>query len=69
MLGASARALGLVPHIEVKQQEFQVTNGLKGDLGGFNWDLAVSYSEDLAKVFTTKSINASMWPEQLLQRL
>jgi iron complex outermembrane receptor protein len=54
-------AFGLIPHIEVKQQEFQVTNGVKGDLGGFNWDLAVSYSEDLAKVFTTKSINASMW--------
>ncbi|MBO9579479.1 MAG: TonB-dependent receptor [Sphingobium sp.] len=54
-------ASGMIPHIEVKQQEFQVTNGVKGDLGGFNWDLAVSYSEDLAKVYTTKSLNASMW--------
>lgn len=52
---------GLVPHIEVKQDEFQFTNGLKGAFGEWNWDLAASYSEDVAKVYTTKSANASLF--------
>ena len=52
---------GLVPHIEVMQDEFSLTNGLRGDLGGWNWDLAASYSEDKSKVFTTHSVNASMY--------
>ncbi len=59
--GTSAQT-GLVPHIEVKQNEFQITNGLRGDLGdGWNWDLAASYSEDVAKVYTTHSVNASLF--------
>lgn len=52
---------GLVPHIEVKQNEFQLTNGFKGTLGGWDWDLAGSYSEDTAKVYTTHSVNASLY--------
>jgi iron complex outermembrane receptor protein len=52
---------GLVPHIEVKQDEFQTTNGLKGTLGGWDWDLAASYSEDTARVYTTNSVNASLY--------
>ena len=59
--GSSAQT-GLVPHIEVKQNEFQVTNGLRGEFGGgWNWDLAGSYSEDVAKVYTTHSVNASLF--------
>ena len=58
----TSRETGLVPHIEVKQNEFQITNGLKGELGnGWNWDLAGSYSEDIAKVYTTHSVNASLF--------
>jgi iron complex outermembrane receptor protein len=52
---------GLVPHIEVKQNEFQLTNGFKGTVGGWDWDLAGSYSEDIAKVYTTHSVNASLY--------
>ena len=52
---------GLVPHIEVKQNEFQVTNGFKGTAAGIDWDLAASYSEDIAKVYTTGSVNASLF--------
>lgn len=52
---------GMVPHIEVKQNEFQFTNGFRGDIGGWNWDLAASYSEDSAKVYTTNSANASLF--------
>lgn len=52
---------GLVPHIEVLQDEFSFTNGFKGEVAGWNWDLAASYSEDNSKVFTTHSVNASMF--------
>ena len=52
---------GLVPHIEVFQDEFSLTNGFKGDIAGWNWDLAASYSEDNSKVYTTKSVNASLY--------
>jgi iron complex outermembrane receptor protein len=52
---------GLVPHIEVVQDEFSITNGLKGTLADWNWDLALGYSEDVAKVYTTHSVNASMY--------
>jgi iron complex outermembrane receptor protein len=54
-------ANGLVPHIEVKQDEFQITNGFKGTIDGWDWDLAASYSEDIAKIYTTRSVNASLF--------
>ena len=53
---------GLVPHIEVKQDEFSLTNGIRGEVGdGWNFDLSGTYAEDVAKVFTTGSANASMF--------
>lgn len=52
---------GMVPHIEVKQDEFSLTNGFKGEIEGWNWDLAANYSEDIAKVYTTHSANASLF--------
>ena len=61
MCFGNTAANGLVPHIEVKQFEFQFTNGFKGTLGGWDWDLAGSYSEDTAKVYTTHSVNASLY--------
>jgi iron complex outermembrane recepter protein len=52
---------GLIPHIEVMQDEFSLTTGLKGEIDGWNWDLASSYSEDVARVYTTQSVNASLF--------
>jgi iron complex outermembrane receptor protein len=53
---------GLVPHIEVKQDEFSLTNGLRGETGdGWNWDISATYAEDVAKVYTTGSANASLF--------
>lgn len=54
-------ANGMVPHIEVKQDEFSFTTGVRGESGGWNWDLAGTYAEDVAKVFTTNSANASLF--------
>jgi len=59
--GTSAQT-GTIPHIEVMQDEFSLTGGLRGELGGgWNWDLASSYSEDVARVYTTHSVNASLF--------
>ncbi len=52
---------GMVPHIEVKQDEFSITNGVRGDMGEWHWDLSGSYSEDVAKVYTTGSANATLY--------
>ena len=38
---------GLVPHIEVKQNEFSFTGGVRGDASGWNWDLSGTYAEDV----------------------
>lgn len=56
-------ASGMVPHIEVKQDEFSITNGVRGESGGWNWDLSGTYAEDVAKVYTTGSANASLWSD------
>ena len=52
---------GLVPHIEVMQDEFSITNGLKGEIAGWNWDLAGSYAEDISRIYTTHSANVSLF--------
>jgi iron complex outermembrane receptor protein len=59
---ANTQIAGMIPHIEVMQDEFSLTTGLRGEFGeGWNWDLAGSYSEDVARVYTTQSANASMF--------
>lgn len=52
---------GMVPLIEVKQDEFSLTGGLRGDAGGWNWDLSGTYAEDFARVLTTNSANISLF--------
>ena len=54
---------GLVPHIEVKQDEFSITNGIRGEAGEWNWDLSGTYSEDVAKIYTTGSANAQLYAD------
>ncbi|MXO71000.1 TonB-dependent receptor plug domain-containing protein [Alteraurantiacibacter buctensis] len=55
-------ATGLVPHIEVFQNEFSFTGGLRGETdSGWTWDVSATYAEDRAKVYTTGSVNASLY--------
>ena len=54
-------ATGLVPHIEVMQDEFSLTNGLRGEVGGWSWDIGASYAEDASRIYTTQSVNASLY--------
>ncbi len=58
------QGVGMVPLIEVNQNEFSLTAGLRGEIaGGWNWDLSNTYSEDEALVYTTRSANASLWSD------
>ena len=53
---------GLVPHIEVFQDEFSFTGGIRGETPeGWNWDVSGTYAEDVSKVYTTQSANASLF--------
>jgi len=54
---------GMVPLIEVVSDEFSITNGLRGNVSGWNWDLAATYAEDKSLVYTTGSANASLWSD------
>ncbi len=59
---ADTAQFGLVPHIEVFQDEFSFTGGIRGETeGGWNWDLSGTYAEDVSKVYTTQSANASLF--------
>lgn len=56
---------GMVPLIEVKQDEFSLTAGLKGEFGGgWGWDLSNTYAEDTAKVLTTNSANTALFRDK-----
>lgn len=52
---------GMVPLIEVNQNEFSLTGGIKGEIGGFSIDASSTYAEDTSRVLTTNSANASLY--------
>jgi iron complex outermembrane receptor protein len=54
---------GMVPHIEVKQQEFSVTNGLRLDVADWNVDASVTYAEDKSTILTTHSAAATLYAD------
>jgi iron complex outermembrane recepter protein len=54
---------GMVPHIEVKQDEFSTTNGVRGDVDDWTYDLGLTYARDKAKIYTTGSANASLYAD------
>jgi len=54
---------GLVPHIEVQQNEFQITNGIRGDIDVWTIDGSFSYSEDRSTITTTGSANATLYAD------
>jgi len=54
-------AAGMVPLIEVEQNEYSLTGGVKGDLAGWNYDYSITYADDKSKVYTTNSANLSLF--------
>jgi len=52
---------GLIPSIQVRQDEFSFTGGLRGETSGWNWDVSGTYASDLSQVSTNRSANASLF--------
>jgi len=52
---------GFQPSEATQETDYQVTGGLKGTLAGWNWDLGSSFGEDSMDVYTTSSINSSVF--------
>src|SRR3546814_19459973 len=40
-----------------------ITGGLRGDLGGWQWDLSTTYGKDRIKAYTLGSVNADLFAE------
>lgn len=59
---------GYLPTFDVKENDFQAVVGLKGELGGWDWNLSASYGGDHAKIYTKNSINVSAGPQYWGQR-
>jgi len=54
---------GFVPILEVIQNEFSLTAGVRGSSHGWDWDLTASYSEDKSIINMTNSANVSLWQD------
>ncbi|TAJ70836.1 MAG: TonB-dependent receptor [Phenylobacterium sp.] len=54
--------LGYRPNEVVNEDDFEFTGGMKGDLGGWDWDLSTGYGKNKAKLHTSNTENASLGP-------
>ncbi|EGD60422.1 TonB-dependent receptor [Novosphingobium nitrogenifigens DSM 19370] len=52
---------GFTPRIGLREQDFSLTAGLKGDLAGWKWDASGTYGRDAAALYTLDSANAAAW--------
>lgn len=52
---------GFVPLQEVTQDEWSLNGGLRGEVSGWNWDLSAAYGSDINNIFTTQSVNRSLF--------
>jgi len=52
---------GFDPRETIRERDYAGTGGLKGNLGGWNWDLSTTYGQDQNKIYTVNSANASLF--------
>ncbi|MET0363251.1 MAG: TonB-dependent receptor [Sphingobium sp.] len=58
---ADTGTVGMVPEQRVDEDEFSITGGIKGDAGGFHWDLSTTYGEVTDNISTVKSANRLLY--------
>lgn len=51
---------GFLPLITTKSQDFSLTGGLKGDFGGWNWDLSMQFGQNKVDYTIINTLNASL---------
>jgi len=54
--------LGYRPNEVVNEDDYEFTGGMKGDLGGWSWDLSTGYGKNKAVLHTSNTENASLGP-------
>lgn len=52
---------GFSPREGLVEQDFALTGGIKGEIGGWKWDLSSTYGEDHNEIYTYDSANASLF--------
>jgi iron complex outermembrane receptor protein len=53
---------GFRPNLVIKENDFELALGARGELSGWSWDVSSTYGKDLAKENVSESINASLGP-------
>jgi iron complex outermembrane receptor protein len=53
---------GFRPNLVIKEDDFELAIGARGDLRGWSWDVSSTYGKNLAKEHVSESINASLGP-------
>jgi iron complex outermembrane recepter protein len=54
---------GFVPELTFRELDTAITGGLRGELGGWRWDLSTTYGRDRVKAYTRNSVNADLFAE------
>jgi iron complex outermembrane receptor protein len=52
---------GFDPKEAFREDDFSTTGGVKGDTGGWHWDLSTTYGRDKDRIYTKDSANASLY--------
>jgi iron complex outermembrane recepter protein len=52
---------GFSPQEATQETDYSLTGGIKGDIGGWKWDLATAYGGDKVNMFTLGSANAATY--------
>jgi iron complex outermembrane receptor protein len=52
---------GFNPREAIKEDDFSNTAGLKGEAGGFRWDISTTYGQDYMKLYTLDSANRTLF--------
>jgi iron complex outermembrane receptor protein len=54
--------VGFNPTESLAEDDFAFTGGIKGDFGGWAWDLSTTYGQDKDDIYTKNSANAQLFP-------
>lgn len=52
---------GFDPREKIREDDYAITGGLKGEVAGFRWDLSTTYGQDKNQIFTVDSANRSLF--------
>jgi iron complex outermembrane recepter protein len=65
VLGAPGSILfaptGFVPRLKIREDDYSITGGMKGDLAGFSYDLSTTYGVEKDQIYTINTANRSLF--------